>query len=150
MDLKLISLLITGVVLLIILLSSIIGIIKGFKKSLASGIFNLILVIVLLIFTKLITNLLINADLSGLNIIVDGEKVTSLNQLIINMLQEEPSIANMLQSSPETVELITSLPVLIASPIVFTVLFWGIKLIAFIFELIGGLFTLIFLPFIKV
>lgn len=149
MDINLISLIITGVVALIILLSSLIGIIKGFKKSLASGIFNLVLVTILLIFTKLITNLIINADISWLNIVVDGEKLTSLNQFIINMLQQEPSIANMLQSSPETVDLIISLPSLIASPIVFTVLFWGIKLIAFIFEIIGGIFALIFLPFRK-
>ena len=149
MDLNIISWIITGIVIFIILLTSLIGIIKGFKKSLASGIFNLVLAIVLLIFTKLITNLIINADLSELNINVDGQQVTSINQLIINMLQQEPSVSQMLQSSPEAVKLITSLPVLIASPFVFTILFWVIKLIVFVISLICGLFALIFKPFKK-
>jgi len=149
MDLNTISLIVTGVIALIIVVSIIAGIIQGFKNSLTSGIFNIVLVIVLLIFTNMITGVLINADLSGLNIVIEGEKLTSINQLIINMLQQEPSIAQMLQSSPETVTLITSLPVLIASPFVFTILFWAIKLIAFIISLIGGLISLIVKPFKK-
>lgn len=149
MDLNIINYVITGVVLLIILLTSLLGIIRGFKRSLYNGIFNLVLVIILLIFTKLFTNLIINADLSGLNIVVEGKRITSINQFIIDMLQQEPSIAQMLQSSPETVKLITSLPVLIASPFVFVIFFWIIKLIEFIISLICGLISLICLPFRK-
>ena len=149
MDLNTISLIVTGIIALIILLSVLFGVIRGFKKSIPHGIFNLVLVIVLVIFTKMITNIFINVDISALNLNINGETVTSLNQLIINMLTEEPTIAEMMASSQEAVSLVTSLPLLIASPFVFTILFWGIKLIAFVISLIATIIKLITLPFRK-
>ena len=148
MDYNLIGLIITGIIALFLVGSVIVGLIRGFKKNLVYGIINIAIIVLLFIFIKSITNALINLDISFLNININGEQITSLNQLILTLLKDVPTINNLIASN-EGAEIVTSLPLLIATPFVFTICYWLIKVVEFIISLIVGLIGLITKPFRK-
>ncbi len=151
MDIALIiNLVITGLMSLILLISVISGLISGMKKSLFNGIYNLVLVVLLLIFTSSITSFILNLDLSGLNININGTTLTTLNNFAISMLESNETIGNFMASSPESTELILKLPVILATPIIFTVLFWVLKLVlSLLFSILSLLYLILIKPFIK-
>ncbi|MBE5745927.1 MAG: hypothetical protein E7359_01380 [Clostridiales bacterium] len=142
-----ISLIVTGIILLIITVCILNGIIQGFKSSLVNGLINLTIVIIALILTGSIANFILDFDLTSYNIVVNGEQITTINQYILDLLQSEPTIADIIGNNPEAVELVVKLPLMIASPIIFTLLFWICKLIAFVISLIVKLILLIIKPF---
>lgn len=139
-----IKLAISGIMLLFLVVSVLYGLIVGFKESLATGIYNLVLVVILLIFINLITNQVINADLSWLGVNVNG--ASSINQILIDKICEQPDVNSILTSNPDVIDLIVKLPTMIVTPILFTILYWLVKIIVFIPALIVKLFVKIFTP----
>ncbi len=139
-----IKLAISGLMLLFLITSVLYGLIVGFKESLATGIYNLVLVVILLIFINLITNQVINADLSWLGINVNG--ASSINQILIDKICEQPDVNSILASNPDAIDLIIKLPTMIVTPVLFTILYWLVKIVVFIPTLIVKIFVKIFSP----
>lgn len=145
MNIQTISLIFTILIVVIAIIPILIGLIGGFKKSLSSTITNLVLCIGLLIIVPIVTKNLINADLSSLNINLNGHD--TIKDFLLTEIKNIEGMQDLLTNCPSVETLITELPLLITTPILFTVFFWLFKLIFFIFGLLGGLVKLIIKAF---
>lgn len=147
MNIQTISLIFSIVIIVIAIIPILVGLIRGFKKSLPSAITNLVLCIGLLIIVPIVTKNIINADLSSLGINLNGH--TTIKDYLITEIKNIEGMQDLLINCPSVENLITELPFLITTPILFTFSFWIIKLVLFIFELLGGLIKLIVKVFSK-
>jgi len=133
MDLNLIGLILSAIMGLFLLVSVLYGLIIGLKRSLRVGIYNLVLVVVLLFTCSLITNFIINFDLSSFGFTING--ANTLNNAVINAIKSQEQVASIIENSPEVMDLIIKLPLMILTPLIFTVLYWLIKVVVFILSL---------------
>lgn len=125
MDISLIvSLVLLGVVSLIVLISVLFGLKRGLKKSIMSFCWQLGIFILLLIFTGIITRALLNINISFLNIEIDGTKINYLSEIGALLLGEIT-----VENATVATELLVSLPLMIINVIVFTLLFYLLRLI---------------------
>ncbi len=129
------SLVLSILMLAFIVIGALYGLIVGFKKGLISGIYNLVLVVLLIIITSSITTLVLQMDLSSFGLSANGVTCNTLGDYLCELIQSNPEISNAITSHPELKDVILTLPSLIASPFIFVVLFWAIKLIVFIISL---------------
>ncbi len=121
-----ISLILTGVALLIVVLSVVFGIFRGFKKSLFRFCWLLGSAIILFFITPAVSNLLNSIDISSLNIDIYG-KVSRLSDIGVNLLNEFAKSEQVIQNSHAMQSLAQNLPALILNIFVYAILFWGVK-----------------------
>lgn len=131
----LISLILSLMMLAFVIIGVLYGLIVGFKKSLISGIYNLVLVIILIIITSSLTTIVLQYDITKFNLQANGSVCKTLGDYIVAMIESNPEISNAISSNPELKDVILTLPSLIASPFIFVVLFWLVKIIVFIISL---------------
>ena len=147
MNIQALSLSLTAIILVLCILPILIGLIKGFKKSLPDAITNLVLCIGLLIIVPIVAKNLINADLSSWNVDLNGH--ATIKDYLLAEINNLEGMQGLIESCPSIESLITELPFLITTPILFTLFFWGFKIILFVIGLIVGLIRLIVKAFTK-
>ncbi|MGN1208534.1 MAG: hypothetical protein ACI4TI_03600 [Christensenellales bacterium] len=130
-----ISLILSIAMLSFIVIGVLYGLIVGFKKSLASGIYNLALVVVLILITSSLTTMVLQFDLSSLGLQANGTACKTLGDFFVATMESNPEISNIISTHPEIKDVILTLPSLLASPIIFVVLFWTIKILVFVISL---------------
>ncbi len=124
---------ILDVLFVIILL---IGFWAGFKRGVKRSGLELGLTFVGIIICGFITPPITNAIL-GINITVDG-KSTSLQNLIVNLISEEPTIGTVVETSPTLQALLTSLPSVFVCAFVFLILNLLMRLVVYgVYKLIA-------------
>ncbi len=138
-----ISLVISIMMLAFVVIGVLYGLIVGFKKSLASGIYNLVLVIVLIIVTSSLTTIVLQFDITSFNLQANGTVCATLGDYIIALIESNAEIANAITTYPNLKDVILTLPSLIASPFIFVILFWAIKIVVFIISLPINLIVMI-------
>lgn len=116
-----------------------IGFLQGFIRGVKRSTLELGLTVVGIIIVALITPVVSEAILK-ISITYNGTQM-SLQNVITDILSQEPKIASLLESSPSTVELINKIPVLIVSALVFLSLNLAIRTIVY------GAYKLISLAF---
>lgn len=147
MNIQTVSLIFTVLIAVIAIFPILIGLIRGFKKSLPSAITNLVLCIGLLIIVPIVTKNIINADLSSLGVDLNGH--ATIKDFLLTEIKNIEGMQDLLVNCPSVETLITELPLLITTPILFTLFFWLFKLIFFVFELLIGFVKLIVKAFSK-
>lgn len=126
MNASLISLIFTGIALLIVVSSIVFGIIRGFKKSLFRFCWLLGSAIILFLITPAVSNMLNSIDISSLNINIYG-KVVRLSDIGLNLLNELAKSEPVIQNSHAMQSLAQNVPALIVNIFVYTILFWVVK-----------------------
>ena len=127
---QIISLIITGLALILIAVQVIVGAVRGLKKS----VFRLIWIfgwgVVCILIAGLVAKAIVNMDISFLHINVNGTQITTLPAYIQQMMESSnPDIAAMIADNPKIMELCTSIAAMIFSLVIFEILFWGTKLL---------------------
>lgn len=135
-------------ILMLVLLggSFLYGIIVGFKRSLATGIYNLILVLILFFCTKSITLFALKYDLSSISVNINGN--TTLYDAIMEYLKQIPQIADILAKNPDALTTVSQIPMMIASPFIFFISFWILKIIIFIISIFVDIIVSIIKAFV--
>lgn len=129
--LMIVKLIVSLVMLLILAICFLYGIIVGFKRSLISGLYNIVLIIILFFCTKSLANGALHFNLS---FEINGE--TTIYGAIMSYLNQIPQIADIMASNPEAINTISQIPIMIASPFIFLIAFWIMKLVIFILSII--------------
>lgn len=127
---------ITIILVSFILIGMAFGMIRGFTKSWVRLLCILASAVASFFLASAIGNALASMNIANLNIVVSGEKVTTLSQLIELALQSVGVIKELITSSPTIAQLITALPIVIINTILFIVLFFTINFISWIIYLI--------------
>jgi len=127
---QIISLIVTGLAVLLILIQVLVGAIRGLKKSTFRLIWVFAWGIVCIIAATLIAKALVNFDISFLHLKANGVEVSTLPQYVEKTLEaSNPDIATMIADNPKILELCTSIASMVLSLVLFEVLFWVTKLI---------------------
>ena len=125
MDVSTIALIVVGVILGY---SLILGFIRGFKESLVRLVWLSVTALVVFLATPPLARFLNTFDLSGLHITINGEPVTRLSDVGVNILKAL-NLEEVLVSNPALRTFMEQLPTMIINIILFVALFWVLKII---------------------
>ena len=125
---KYIPLIIGGIFLLFVLVGMFWGMIRGLKKSTFRLSWILVTSVVLFFVTPLITLGIMKIDLSFLNIVLNGTKVTSINHFVEVFLATIPEFGPVLAKSPKTIEMILALVSIFINAFIYVIMFWIAKI----------------------
>lgn len=103
-----------------------VGFWRGLKKSTANLIFSVVGILVAFFVTPAITNAIM-----GIQVTYDGQP-TTLNQMLVEMLRDDQTIASLIDRNPNIVTLIQGLPGALANTVVFILVTLAIELVIYI------------------
>ena len=127
---QIVSLIVSGLAVLLILVQVFVGAIRGLKKSTFRLVWVFVWGSVCVIAATLIAKTLVNFDFSFLHLKVNGIEVSTLPQYIEKTLEaSNPDVANMIADNPKILELCTSIACMVLSLVLFEVLFWVTKIL---------------------
>ena len=119
--------LIVSLVFVVILVSGFfVGFWRGLKKSTANLVISIVGAIIAFFITPVITNAIM-----GINIDYNGQ-TTSLGQMIVIAIKENPDIANIINNNPNLEAFFANLPSAVANTIVFILLMIAIEIVIYI------------------
>ncbi len=119
--------LIVSLVFVVILVSGFfVGFWRGLKKSTANLVISIVGAIIAFFITPVITNAIM-----GINIDYNGQ-TTSLGQMIVIAIKENPDIANIINNNPNLEAFFANLPSAVANTIVFILLTIAIEIVIYI------------------
>ena len=103
-----------------------VGFWRGLKKSTANLIFSVVGILVAFFVTPAITNAIM-----GIQVTYDGQP-TTLNQMLVEMLRDDQTIASLIDRNPNIATLIQGLPGALANTVVFILVTLAIELVIYI------------------
>lgn len=103
-----------------------VGFWRGLKKSTANLIFSVVGILVAFFVTPAITNAIM-----GIQVTYDGQP-TTLNQMLVEMLRDDQTIASLIDRNPNIVTLVQGLPGALANTVVFILVTLAIELVIYI------------------
>ncbi len=119
--------LIVSLVFVVILVSGFfVGFWRGLKKSTANLVISIVGAIIAFFITPVITNAIM-----GINIDYNGQ-TTSLGQMIVIAIKENPDIANIINNNPNLEAFFANLPSAVANTIVFILLTIAVEIVIYI------------------
>ena len=125
-----ISAIIASVALVLLILGFLFGWMRGYQKSLTRLIIVLIVAVAAFFITPLFTETVLNFNISGFNIRINGELMTSVRQFITATLNSIQEVREALEASPTLEAFILALPAMIVNTILFTIIFFLLKWIS--------------------
>jgi len=141
MNASLIPTVMLSLLLVFIILGFLIGWIRGFSKSLMRFFIVLGVTVLALFVVPVITRAALTADISKLNINIEGVQVVTLNELVIELLAKLPYLDELVASSPTIEAIINLAPQIIVNVILFILFFFLFKWVSMIFYWIfAGIF----------
>ncbi|MBQ7453028.1 MAG: hypothetical protein IJS68_02035 [Clostridia bacterium] len=127
-----ISAVVASVALAFLILGFVFGWVRGYQKSLARFIIVLVVAVVAFFITPALTNGLLTLDISGLGIKIGGGTVTSVKDLITQLINSISQVKELVESSPTLKAFIDAIPAMIVNVLLFTLLFFLLKWISMI------------------
>lgn len=121
-----ISLIATGLFILVLVAGFLIGLWRGFKKSLFNAILSIIGAVVAFFITPIITNAIM-----GIRINFEGQYIP-LNEIIVNILRRNGDINALMENNPNMQALFDRLPFAIGNTIIFILLTLAIEFVLYI------------------
>lgn len=119
--------LIVSLVFVVILVSGFfVGFWRGLKKSTANLVISIVGAIIAFFITPVVTNAIM-----GINIDYNGQ-TTSLGQMIVIAIKENPDIANIINNNPNLEAFFANLPSAVANTIVFILLTIAVEIVIYI------------------
>lgn len=119
--------LIVSLVFVVILVSGFfVGFWRGLKKSTANLVISIVGAIIAFFITPVVTNAIM-----GINIEYNGQ-TTSLGQMVVIAIKENPDIANIINNNPNLEAFFANLPSAVANTIVFILLTIAIEIVIYI------------------
>ena len=103
-----------------------VGFWRGLKKSTANLIFSVVGILVAFFVTPAITNAIM-----GIQVTYDGQP-TTLNQMLVEMLRDDQTIASLIDRNPNIATLVQGLPGALANTVVFILVTLAIELVIYI------------------
>lgn len=127
-------------VFLVILLSGFLfGLVRGFNKSLVRIIMVIATLVIAFFITPSITKALMQADISNMNITINGETATSVGDIIVTLLNEIPQISD-ISGTDAYANIINVVPQMILNVVLFLVVFLALRSFTMIiYWIIAGL-----------
>lgn len=124
----LVGAIISVVLALIVILPVLMGAFRGLKKSAFRLVWVVLFGVLGFAFMSLISNAIMNADLTSLNLQVDGVAVTTVPQYIEVMISSSnPDLAKVIADNPDVLKMIMTVALSIINLIVIVVWYWIIK-----------------------
>lgn len=124
-----ISLALLGVLVLFLLAGMLWGLKRGLKKTLFRAGWLIVTAVLLIVFTPMVTRSLLNADLSSLNLVVNGKPVSTLQNMLITLFSQDPDLGQIAAENPDAVSTLVQISTLIVNLVIFVGLFWVLKII---------------------
>lgn len=119
--------LIVSLVFVVILVSGFfVGFWRGLKKSTANLVISIVGAIIAFFITPVVTNAIM-----GINIDYNGQ-TTSLGQMVVIAIKENPDIANIINNNPNLEAFFANLPSAVANTIVFILLTIAVEIVIYI------------------
>lgn len=119
--------LIVSLVFVVILVSGFfVGFWRGLKKSTANLVISIVGAIIAFFITPVVTNAIM-----GINIEYNGQ-TTSLGQMVVIAIKENPDIANIINNNPNLEAFFANLPSAVANTIVFILLTIAVEIVIYI------------------
>jgi len=125
-----ISAIIASLALVVLILGFLFGWMRGYQKSLTRLIIVLIVAVAAFFITPLFTDAVLGFNISGFNIRINGELMTSVKQFITTMLNSVEEVREALEASPTLEAFILALPAMIVNTILFVIIFFLLKWIS--------------------
>lgn len=137
---KYIPLIVGGVFALFILFGLFWGLVRGLKKTSFRAIWIVVTAIILLLVTPILTKAVMNIPLPFLSIEVEGQTLSTLNQLAVYYIKQIPDYGELLASSTESINAVVTLVTLVVNAFIFVILFWAVKIALWpIWAIIAGI-----------
>ena len=120
----------------------IIGILLGLKRGLIKSTIRIATVLIsciLVIFlTPTITSAVLKANISNLNLVIDGMKINTLGEAIVSYISQISVVAGLLETSPTLKAVVSALPMIVVNLILFVILFFIVKGIFYFIAMIAN------------
>lgn len=126
MSSTIVALIVSLVFVVILVLGFFVGFWRGLKKSTANLVISIVGAIIAFFITPVITNAIM-----GINIDYNGQ-TTSLGQMIVIAIKENPDIANIINNNPNLEAFFANLPSAVANTIVFILLTIAVEIVIYI------------------
>lgn len=131
----------TGIVALFVVSGLLWGVIRGLQKTTFRGLWLILTAVILVLLTPVITKWLINIDLSGFNLEIEGEKVTTINDVIEYTVSQIDGMEDAVSENPILMEFVNKLPGLLINSVIFVLLFFLCKIVLWpIWAILAGIF----------
>lgn len=127
MNPQIINLIITAIIFAFLIFGFLWGFARGLKKSAFRGVWLIITLLLALFITQPIAKAVIGINISSLNIQVDGTTATTISEAI-QLYATQAIGQDIISGIPSLANLIDTLPIMVASPIIFALLFWILKI----------------------
>ena len=128
MNPQIINLIITAIIFAFLIFGFLWGFARGLKKSAFRGVWLIITLLIALFITQPIAKAIIGINISSLNIQIDSKTATTISEAI-QLYVTQAIGEDIISGIPALANLINTLPIMVASPIIFTVIFWILKIV---------------------
>ncbi len=139
MNADIITTCVIAVFLVILLVGFIFGLARGFNKSLIRILMVVATLVIAFFVTPTITKALMKADISNMNLTINGENITSVTDIVVSLLDQIPELAD-IAGTDAYANIINIVPQMLINVVLFLVVFLLLRLITMIiYWIIAGI-----------